>query len=249
MKAFSKKKKKKRIELMNKDERVLASSESSGKPSVSLSLSLSLPFAWWTGHALESIALVGREEDRNGGRGSSVAALGGDGTSDDVESTRGTTGSKRMTGRRERVLFCCGCKGQLRRRDERVWEERQEKRGEPTPDRSSRSEREIAMGPSGWGQGSESLVGPCSKTFPVRPRGYPFQASWRVPLIARRPISPFSRGKRGRRRPPLVRGVVPAACAKWDGQGRPGTIWTISGHVGRCADRWSEISTATSTCL
>lgn len=49
------------------------------------------------------------------------------------------------------------------RRDERVWEERQEKRGEPTPDRSSsqsrsRSEREIAMGPSGWGQGSESLV-------------------------------------------------------------------------------------------
>lgn len=182
---------------MNKDERVLASSESSGKPSVSLSLSLSLPFAWWTGHALESIALVGREEDRNGGRGSSVAALGGDGTSDDVESTRGTTGSKRMTGRRERVLFCCGCKGQLRRRDERVWEERQEKRGEPTPDRSSRSEREIAMGPSGWGQGSESLVGPCSKTFPVRPRGYPFRASWRVPLIARRPISPFSRGNGG----------------------------------------------------
>lgn len=104
------------------------------------------------------------------------------------------------------------------------WEERQEKRGEPTPDRSSRSEREIAMGPLGWGQGSESLVGPCSKTFPVRPRGYPFRASWRVPLIARRPISPFSRGKRGgRRRPPLVRGVVPAACAKWDSQGRPGT--------------------------
>lgn len=120
MNAFSKKIKKKRIELMNKDERVLASSESSGKPSVSLSLSLSLPCAWWTGHALESIALVGREEDRNGGRGSSMAALGGDGTSDDVESTRGTTGSKRMTGRRERVLFCCGCKGQLRRRNERV---------------------------------------------------------------------------------------------------------------------------------